>query len=48
MCPPELSFLFFFFDPGERMQRIEEGTTGDKAERCEVRKSAAVVVVVGV
>lgn len=28
------------------MQRIEEGTTGEKAERCEVRKSTAVVVVV--
>lgn len=34
---------FFLFSNRGKDARIEEGTTGDEAERCEVRKSAAVV-----
>lgn len=38
---------FFLFSNRGKDARIEEGTTGDEAERCEVRKSAAVVAGMG-
>lgn len=40
-CVPP-TFFFFFSNRGKDT-RIEEETTGEKAERCEVRKSAVVV-----
>lgn len=38
---------FFLFSNRGKDARIEEGTTGDEAERYEVRKSAAVVAGMG-
>lgn len=45
-APPPMNFFFLFSNRGKDA-RIEEGTTGDEAERCEVRKSAAVVAGMG-
>lgn len=45
VSPPPMNF--FLFSNRGKDARIEEGTTGDEAERCEVRKSAAVVAGMG-